>query len=826
MARDSARCVTRREPLVGGRVAPPCPIPPRHHPLSLGRAVPADQPDGSGEWASRLIPADDRELERLSNTTFIDAEAQFKLGAGDQALVAAALKYLHRTGPGREVLELTVPRGRHDVALGIATAIQLTQLERITSPIGALFSPWRGSIVVVGHNTGVQRRLGELRVRGIHMRGGVADALRAHRIRPDGCLARPDGTVVRHEGGPGRLLYLNTRTSWPELSTEKDPLVLIDATRIGNSDNVGRALEWADNHGARHVIVVTHLGDATAHFDLDKAARPCLTFDLSPATVADLLYELGSPTGDAYLSTNRLVAERPATLRVRTVRADTLSEALFMGLRAISAAPGSRETWPFAVGRAHRLLTAMRRLVVDLERYNKAAAIDPWLMSLASARRTVDREGDLRQVRSRLRNFAITHWGTARASALEAYDLVEVSNPKFDALLDEIDVALRQSGRTVLVRVADRAAVQALRGVLPEYLDEELLARVSVARVGEVCGWASPVDGRITEILPGAPPAWDVSWLFTGESGDRVVLAYPFEQRWIEKANDRQVQSLRRRRDAFFDRFQLGRAPRLEVAVDAPGLGPVPRLEHSSLTIDDLWERILEVDQPPPSTHTSDPCTVRHGPMTGEPQVTVTTDDGRAHLLPPTQEVEVFVSGKYRIRLAKELQVGDQMLYRLGTGRETLFTRLVAASHDASGVGELDLVMRRFRDACRRIRTSSGSWAEGNRRLAAAGANASTQLQSWATGETIAPADAADVLVVAELTNDQGLEKNWYRIEALAQELRSLHQRLGRVLSAAVSEAIDGGGPNVRKVIDLVGTDAAEILDEFGTATITTVTLP
>lgn len=781
---------------------------------------------GLGDWPGRLIRPGDSELEHLSNTPFLDATQEFKLGAGDQALVAATLLYAHRSGPGPEVLELAVPRGSHDVALCVAMAVQLTQLDRLASPITSCFTPWHGSVVVIGHNTAVQRRLGELRVRGIHMRGGVADALRAHRIRSDGCLARPDGSVVPHNGGSGRLLYLNTRTAWPALPSEQDPLVIVDATRIGNSANVGRALEWAAEHDARHVVVVTHLGDSSIRFDLDKAGRARQTFDLAPGTCEGLVYELGAATGDARVSTNRLTDLPAATLRIRAVGDNAMTEGLFNGLRALSNARGSRETWPFAVGRAHRLLTALRRLVVDVDSYNKAAAADPWLSELFSARRVVERSADLPKVKSRMRTFAVAHWGTVRAAALETYDLLADQNPKLEALLDEVDRALRDETRKVVVRVPDRAAVQAATATMTERLGESVMERVAIVRVGEVRPWVKAADGRVTEILPGAPPMWDASWLFTGESTDRIVLAYPFEQRWIQTSVERQMHDLHLRRSAFYSSYGLGEPPQLHVTVEARELETPQRLEQESLTIDNLWERILSVDEPPPATYGPTDNAVRHGPRTGEPELTVVTDDGRAHLYPRGHEVEVFVAGKYRVRLADELQVGDTLLYRAGAGRETLFTRLVSASHQASGVEELDLFMRKFRDACRRVRSDAGSWAEGNRQLVAAGAVAGTQLQAWATGDTIAPADANDVRVVARLAGDENLAKNWHRIEALAQELRALHQRLGRVLSSAVTEAIEGGGPHVRRVAELVGSDAAEILDEFTSATITGIKQP
>ena len=785
-----------------------------------------DGEESTSQWAARLVRPDDRELENLAFTTFKDAGHRFQLGAGDQAVVSSAFSYLHRGRPGSEVLVLALPRGRHDVALGVALAVQCTQLDRLATPLAALLCPWKGSIVVVGQNTAVQSRLGELQIDGVYMRGGVANALRTYRVRNDGMLAGPDGSVSEHGGGSGRLLYLNTRTQWPQLPAEKDPLVIIDATKIGRSSNVGRALEWADAHGARHVIVVSHLGDRSSFLELERAGRTPLAFDLAREMREPLVHELGHAAGDAALSSNELLHLPEPTVRVRPVGADELAHHLFVGLTALRNAPGSQETWPYAVVRAHRLLTGLRRLVDDMDAYNRAAAVDPWLTSFGSALRAVERAAELPRVRSRWRTFSVAQWGTVRHSAIEACQALEMTNPKLEALVDEIDRALRDPDRTVLVRTADGVGATSLPNTLAERLGADALGRVHVMRCGEVRPWLEATSGPVTEIFPGAPAAWDGSWLFTGESTDRVVLAYPFEVRWVARSGERHLRDLQTDRQAFFDRFGFGASPTSSLTIGIPPVSPPPRNELATLQVQDLWERILELDEPPPAEYDAADRVVRHGARSSAATLQVKTDDGRTHLVPCDHEVEVFVGGRYRIRLADELRIGDVMLYTTGTGRESLFTRLVAASHRALGVDDLDLVMRRFRDACRRIHTNEGSWAAGNRALEAAGASAGTQLQAWATGDTIAPADPEDVRIVAAIANDQQLSDNWFRIQALATELRSLHQRLGRVLSAAIAEALDGGGPHVRRVSQLVGADAAEIFDEFTSATITDIEKP
>lgn len=773
-----------------------------------------------GDWPSLLIKADDRELEDLAHTEFSDAGDRFKLGAGDQAITAASFSYLFRRDPGSEALVVGVPRGANDVALCLALTNQFTQLSRITSPLAAMLSPWKGSIVVIGHNSGVQTRLGELQVRRAAMRGGVANALRAYRVRTDGRLSAPDGSVTDHTGGQGRLLYLNTRIQWPVLTEERDPLVIVDATRLGATANLQKALKWAATHNARHLIVVAHLGDTGTLEELERAGHAAWMFDLSRGACADLVHELGRPSGDSRLSCNELLLARTSSVRVREVAAPELNEHLLAGLSVLPDAPTGRDNWPYPVIQAHRLLSGCRRLIDDVTSYNQAAALDPWITTLGGASRTVERSAEFRPTPDRWRMFHTNHWGGVRHAALTAYELISAGNPKLEALIDEIDRALRDPDRTVVVRTADRLGANALPATLLARLGEEAMSRVVVARAGEVLQWLGAAAGPVTEILPGAPSSWDTTWLFTAESTDRVILTYPLETPWIERAARRTFHGLGRRRHAFFDRFNLGDPAPFDEQVELPAESPASAREAVVLKLPDLWERILELEAPTSTAEEVAEQVVRHGNRSLSPELSVRTDDGRVHLIPGDHEVEVFIAGRYRIRLGRELQAGDQMLYTTGSGRDSLFTRLVAASHRTMRVDDLDVVMRRFRTACRTIRTREGSWAAGNRKLRDAGAAASTQLQHWAEGNTIAPDEPGDVLIVATLAKDEALASNWFRIEALASELRRVHRNLGRCLSSAIAEALEGGGPNVRRVAEMVGVDGPEILDEFTAATI------
>jgi len=101
-----------------------------------------------------------------------------------------------------------------------------------------------------------------------------------------------------------------------------------------------------------------------------------------------------------------------------------------------------------------------------------------------------------------------------------------------------------------------------------------------------------------------------------------------------------------------------------------------------------------------------------------------------------------------------------------------------------------------------------------------------TRLMSWAFGSTIAPQDPEDIERVARMAHDEWLARNWRRIASIATELRGLHISIGHRISGAMHEVVDGTGPNLQELASVLGSDAAEILDEFDLAIIRTVDPP
>ena len=80
----------------------------------------------------------------------------------------------------------------------------------------------------------------------------------------------------------------------------------------------------------------------------------------------------------------------------------------------------------------------------------------------------------------------------------------------------------------------------------------------------------------------------------------------------------------------------------------------------------------------------------------------------------------------------------------------------------------------------------------------------------------IGPEDPEDIRRIGKLARDPLVERQYRRIDAAVRQVRSLHVRLGSLLSAAMTDAMSGGGVNLEKLRELLGgIDPTELLDEF-----------
>jgi hypothetical protein len=161
------------------------------------------------------------------------------------------------------------------------------------------------------------------------------------------------------------------------------------------------------------------------------------------------------------------------------------------------------------------------------------------------------------------------------------------------------------------------------------------------------------------------------------------------------------------------------------------------------------------------------------------------------------------------------------LLIPRGGTRDELYARLLHAAHQDADVLAVTTLLDRFRAAMRTLHAQSGTWEDVARDLRHKGSSVQTgrTCQNWATGAVIAPDDIMDIRRVAWLAGNNSLILNraWERLGTVAQQLRRMHQGLGRIVSGAIGEAASGrAGDDIRKLSDLCGgIDPTEILEEF-----------
>jgi hypothetical protein len=186
---------------------------------------------------------------------------------------------------------------------------------------------------------------------------------------------------------------------------------------------------------------------------------------------------------------------------------------------------------------------------------------------------------------------------------------------------------------------------------------------------------------------------------------------------------------------------------------------------------------------------------------------------------------EMLFGQKHMYRPVDELWPGDTVIVPRGEGREALFTRLVRVSHGAGDVAAFEVFFSRWRNGCLQAFDLCGrDWNALEEQMRDLGSGIGWQaIRSWAVGTTMGPEDGRDIYRVGRIVEDPFLTKEAARINAMLREVRTLHVRLGHLLSAALLEALDGHGPNLQKLSSLLQLDVTELLEEFEIRTVRSV---
>ncbi|MFF3826219.1 hypothetical protein ACFYXN_20480 [Streptomyces griseus] len=733
---------------------------------------------------------------------------------------------------------LSLPRGRHDLAVLIGIYLQL--IRRGAELTGG--SPCAvpvGPVVVVGLRTNVTVRLAQLAIG----QENLSRALRMQRIRGDGRVVDLQGKITRAVDSPSGLFYLNTALGRPPLGTSVGTVV-IDRTSMANDHSWERALAWASEHDAARVVAVADLGTQPG------GSRAWTQWPWSPVLRADVRHTLGHRPAYGPLTSNALLARRPAAAPgVAVYRHKQLAELLRKVVAGVVAARSVRasESWPQPVADAVCLFNLLWCS------WGSIGKQDTWqvLMGRGSGARALARSvsrGTLEGQGGAWGLFRETQWPDLRRGVLNLYELLYDDNPRWDLLLALIDWArASRTGAPILVRTRSRSAAAAVAEALADTLggdaDSLLLTPQPGAAAGSGAGalHVMPYAERLAwdasprlELHLGAPSPLRTGVLFSGAADEHVAVVEQSEYTWLQRSTDRALSSWHEQIRQTSAALKLGEVPEpmtlsLPVAYGPVDLSrPFPVTEdppqHDSRLALDLSALFEDYDAPAQATGNPD-APGRSATTAADDLVPVTAvltePEGAVLWLRSDEPVDVLVGQRYAKIPVASLTPGSRLLHARGDGQSRLHDRLVMVMHDSAEVTAMDTMIGFFRQAITAVYEQRGSWPDVLAALKNLGSEVSSwqAVSKWADGSVIAPEDPKDIHRVALLARDTRLTAGgtWQRLARMAEELRRLHRALGHTAAAAMTEAAGGTeGPALRQLKTLCsGIDVSEILEEF-----------
>jgi hypothetical protein len=777
-----------------------------------------------------LVPAapDPGELiERLRRLRLTDNGRTVDLGPLDEATLNLVRRVIVTTDKD---LSLELPRGQHDFAVLLGVYLQLVRRgARMRRELGA--EAFDGPVVVVGRNTNMTDRLRRIKIGA----DNLSDALRAQRVRADGNVIDLRGMVTVAKAWHDGLFYLNTTLGWPRLDGVRLGVVIIDRTSFSSPEALDHALAWARGHGARRLIVVNNLGESSLS-GLDQ--QRWIRWSWTPGLQYDVMHQLGNRPQCGPLSMNALLAIPPRRIGVAEYQAPELTRLRRSCLRGIMAARRTNGQFPRVVADAVQLVRMLNGLWGSTRAANEHSVHDVRGVSTLALRRSVQDRDDS-DLCGPWGTFRDTAWPDLRRDALALTDLLDEFNPRFEVLCGLLRwIQVTRPHARVIVRTQTRYTASALLAELSDScpdLDGELgdgnplAARITVVPYSLRLPWGAV---RSVQLHPEVPPPWLRSALVSGEPNEHIVAADADEKQWLDtliRVADEDWTSATGAAAAY---LRLGQLPRPHlgpartvfgpVHIDHRGDGsgppdvPVPAADISDLfmSCSDVAMRLSPADDHEPDSRTVPGRLVSARPFTLQPS-------GELYWLPSDARVETLVGTRYGSVQVTALRVGMSLLIPRSGTRDELYARLLRAAHQDADVLAVTTLLRRFRAAMWTLYAQSGTWEDVARELRHKGSSVKSgqTCRNWATGAAIAPDEVMDIRRVAWLTDDDSLILNrvWERLGALAEQLRRMHQGLGRIVSGAIGEAVSGRvGDNIRQLSDLCdGIDPTEILEEF-----------
>lgn len=738
----------------------------------------------------------------------------------------------------KRAIAITVPRGSHHLAAGIATYLAFARTNALLSfPGNVALATGDGTVrdtldrLVAG-----RPGYGAPAVRRLVAGTPTIDGRPTTRSRP---LRGTEGS--RGVSSDGSLLLLHRPTYQPTVAENVIAVSVVDCSTC--ADRTWPSLRvWADD-GRRAQVFVGELGDKTFE-------QMCSSFDIPIWRFDWGLLAAETVEGAGRLALGDLVRrarESAPVLRYRVCDDGEVDEHLteldVRFAQMLRRAKG--DPLPRPVLAARRLSWFLARLAVPLDIYAAAAlneygALQPHreLAYVAGAYRS--------QFTGRWADLWESDWAAVAGNTRRLYEYVARESPKYLDLHGMVE--LYRAERTKLtIRCSTRAEARALG---PALVDN---GAITLAELADENGQVEIVwFGRQTPPLPHGPstkrrltivteppPPFRASMYCSAEEGAIEALLYPSQARWFPINARRAAASCIggvSNAAIVTDAYGGTLVPSTDVvdftvhALESIGFGgrkPVKAAEPPSDSVSRMMDFFAKIAELGDGDLLEVPASVTR-PAPGGPStqvvaeaILISTRQRTSVALLADGKVDRLVDGKLVATTVAQLADGHNVALVDGNERGTLVQDLMEAWDETFGPARVfyDLYLQAFAAA---YEAAGGTDAA----LAAELGVHSGTVRAWRRRDNLAPQQDEPLKALLRLSGNKNALSHFPQIRLYLRTVRGMHRLIGRILNEAVAETlVTNEGPQQRELQELTHTDLTDFFAALQVFTVARTTI-
>ena len=415
-------------------------------------------------------------------------------------------------------------------------------------------------------------------------------------------------------------------------------------------------------------------------------------------------------------------------------------------------------------------------------------------------------------------NFEEIYWSSMVMDFEEMYKALMAQNPKCDTLLQEVHAHLKHGNRLVIV-----CPNQATRRMLQLYLQtrkginiKELLQQDEHCQIRLITykdlGTLTYCDtllfpgqfsyGRRHLMLSAAAP--EICYLVYGEEAARIEQQTKLVHRTLTETHENEQKqrvwyrlrgmtqvplgdgsepkkNMTREKAKSVSRQTVEAAQNPDLSIWTPFSTP----EYEFIQETDIHSIENEVLLRAPESNLSQDVTV--------PALRIEFVDGFCYAEPNSQmNVYLPATGKTDNRTVDKLRPEDIVIFVNGDQRTRLYEVILQRLEHHGKMGTTYILVRYWQHAVREGFSRSGlTYTEFLNRLQKLGSQMKTSVgvRCWVEGIVLGPRKAADIRRAGEVLGDEGLIREWKRINQALKRIRSLHISLAHKLNRVIVQA-------------------------------------